>query len=125
MSENVTNGMTPKQRQAAESLASGATVEYASMAAKVTERTLYRWLQDDLFVSGVREYQRQATEGHLRALTGELAEIRTVILTCRDDTEASWQVRLRACDMLENSLLRWREAIDVEERLLALEAAIN
>ena len=88
MSDNIRSELTSKQKIAAEALASGASYQTAALAARVHARTLRRWLDTDVFVAGVREYQRKATEGHLRALTGELAEIRSVILAARDDTEA-------------------------------------
>jgi len=125
MAENSTNSLTPKQRRAAEALATGATIERAALTAKVAERTVYRWLELAEFAAAIRHLQAQAAEMHQRALTGELSACRAVMVAARDDKAASWGVRLKAAAMLENSLLRWREAVDFEERLQALEEALN
>ena len=119
------NGMTPKQKIAAENIAAGQTIEYAAVAAKVASRTVYRWLEGDTFTQGIADYQRDATKAHMRALTGELRNIRTIVLACMNDADAGWSARLKACDMLESSLHRWRDAVDIEERIAALEARID
>ena len=125
MAENSTNKLTSKQKRAAEALATGATVERAGLAAKVAERTVYRWLELAEFGAAIRHFQTQASDQHMRALTGELADCRGVMVAARDDKAASWGVRLKAAAMLENSLLRWRESVDFEARLQALEEAIH
>ena len=125
MSDNVLNEMTPKQRRAAEALATGATVDAASLAAGVTTRTLHRWRCEASFGAAVRAMASEATTAHQRALTGELAACRAVMVAARDDAEANWPTRLRAANMLEQSLLKWRESVEFEERLLALEERLE
>jgi len=125
MSENVLSELTPKQRRAAEALATGATVDAASLAAGVTPRTLHRWRSEASFMAAVRSLSAEAAAEHQRALTGELTASRAVMVAARDDPGESWAIRLRAASMLESSLLKWRESVDLEERIQALEERLS
>lgn len=124
MAENVKNSLTTKQRRAAEALASGLRIEEAALAAQVSERTIYRYLQERAFTAELQRLLSVASDEHMRALTGELASNRAVMTAARDDEEASWTVRLKAADMLSSELAKWREIVDFEQRLLELEQRI-
>ena len=125
MAENSTIELTSKQRKALAAIAGGCNLEDAALAAQVSSRTLYRWLEQSLFVSELRKLQRISATEHMSVLSAELTRNRTVMTGARDDIEAPWAIRLRAAQALENSLLMWRESTDFEERLAALEAAYN
>ena len=73
----------------------------------------------------LRRLQRLASDAHVRALSAELASNRDVVVSARDDVNASWHVRLKAAAMLEDSLLRWLDVAEFEERLRALEDALG
>lgn len=125
MAENGTNRLPPKQQKAIEALAAGAKVEEAALAARCGVRTLRRWLTQDDFIEELRHFLAMASDEHMRALTSELATNRKVMTGARDDTQASWQIRLRAAEMLSAELARWKEHVDFEERLLALERRLS
>lgn len=120
------NSLTAKQRRAADALAAGARQEDAAIAAQVHVATVYRWLSDnDAFAAHVKHLQAAASDEHIRALTAELKYNRDVMRAARDDDAAPWHVRLKAVAMLEDSLLRWRDAVDVEQRLSEIEAMLH
>ena len=117
--------LTTKQRAALDALAAGLTHREAAVAADTSARTLSRWLTDDAFLLELRRLQRLASDAHVRALAAELGDNRAVVIAARDDETASWSTRLRAAAMLEDSLLRWLDVAEFEERLTALENAIG
>lgn len=117
--------LTTKQRAALDALAAGMTQNEAALAADTSTRTLQRWLTDDAFLLELRRLQRLASDAHVRALSAELASNRDVVVSARDDVNASWHVRLKAAAMLEDSLLRWLDVAEFEERLRALEDALG
>lgn len=121
----VGGNLTPKQRAAVEALALGMTQPEAALTAQCGTRTLQRWLTLDDFQAELRRLQRLASDDHVRALTAELANNRQVMVRARDDITAQWSTRLRAAAMLEESLLRWRDVGEFEDRLSELERAIE
>lgn len=125
MTQNGNSELTSKQRKAVNSLAEGLTLEDAALAAGVHSRTVYRWLEEPAFTDELRLLQRRAATGHMLALSAELTRNRGVMIAARDAGDAPWHVRLRAAQALEDSLMRWREGVDFEERLTALETAHN
>lgn len=123
MAKNVAK-LTTRQRRALEVLAAGLSQPEAALAADTSTRTLQRWMTDPLFVGELRRLQRLASDDHMRALGAELASNRAVMIAARDDVDASWSTRLRAAAMLEDSLLRWLDVVQFEERLAQLEEQI-
>src|SRR5690349_18470866 len=58
----VTSVLTPKQYNAIAALLNTFTVRQAAQECGVTERTLFRWLKDPLFVEEYRAARRQAVQ---------------------------------------------------------------
>jgi len=118
--------LTPAQRRAIAALLLARDVAEAAKSAKVGERTLHRWLADDAaFVAALEDAQRQALDATLRRLTSLAVAATSVIAKVLADEGVSAATRLRAADMVLARLLQWREVMQLEERLAALEAALS
>lgn len=119
MSENLT---TKQKRAIAAMIASGSTTQ-AAAAAGITTDTWYRWMQDADFQAALRSAGTEALETFGRAVGG-LADLTMEAL--RDGLEAgSINVRLRAAGMTLDAILRIRQHVELENRLLALEAMVQ
>lgn len=116
--------LTSKQNRALATLATGVSIEDAALVASVHPATIYKWMKRPAFMAELRQMQSNASTEHVVALSSELRRNRVVMVAARDDIEAPWHVRLRAATALEDSLLRWKQAAEFEERLAALEASI-
>ncbi len=113
--------LTPRQEQAACSLAAGYTIEAASEHCKTTSRAVKKWLANiPAFKERIVELRSQATEVALSRLSrfaGAAAKeiVRTMLHSANE------KVRLRAADLLLEKLLPLTELCNHEERLQALE----
>jgi len=99
------------------------THEAAAKAAGVSESTLARWMRDPTFAAAVREARRRALEqalGALSAATAEAVETLRVLLGAEGEA-----VRVRAAVAILDHALRGAETQDLEERIAALEAALE
>lgn len=105
------------------SLAGGSTKEEAAEAAGVSERTVYRRCDDTDFVARVEEAQQELisrTTARLCATTGRAVDTLSELL----DASQPPSVRLGAARTVLDSALRWRDAEEIEIRLLALEITL-
>ena len=121
--------MAEKARKATEetvlmSLACGATVLHASQQAKVSERTVYRWMTNPQFrqrLCSLKDEMVQRTASMLRAAS--LEAVKTLVSLLNPSTPAS--VRFSAGRSIVELNLKLREAVELEERLKALEGKIG
>ena len=117
--------LSTKQKRAIAALLSQKSVRAAALSAAVGERTLYRWLSDAEFRAALAAAEGDAIDQATRrliAMTGKAADELQAILTDLDSTPS---VRLRAIELIFANALRLRELRNVEERLAALEKAVN
>lgn len=118
--------LNARQTNALNALLKGETVSGAAAAAGVSERQLYRWLQDDTF------------QGELKRLKGEmlrLAGVRLAALTAaavrvlgellEEPGAPGAGVRLRCAVAVLEMVDRWRQSDDFDERLTKLERQVN
>lgn len=120
MSDSV---LSHKQQKAIVALLSERTLEGAALIAKVTPRTLRRWLALPDFRRELTQAETSLTQDVIRGMVSDMQENRDVIIKIRDGA-AKDETSLRAAIALDNSLLRWRELgllDDIEKRLSALE----
>ena len=104
-------------------LASGTTVREAAKLAGVTERTVYRRLEDAEFRSHVQEARTVMFEQALGAVASAGV---SAAQTLRDLLRASSEsVRLGAARSVLELGSRLRENIELEERLSALEQLLE
>lgn len=121
MSENDT--LTRNQRRAMVALLRQRTIGDAAASIGFNERTLRRWLREPAFLLALRQLEGNAIADAVRALVVDLANNHDIMRSIRDDPNNSESVRLRSAVALDNSLLKWRELLDVEDRLASLEVA--
>lgn len=120
------NKLKSKQARAITALLSEATIESAAKAAKVGDRTLRRWLADDLnFQAELTQAEAQLIDKGTRQLISLMSTSVETIAAIRDDRDAPYSVRLRAAVTLLDMLVRYRELRNIEIRLGALEEIIN
>jgi transposase-like protein len=108
-----------KREAAALALAIGKNVKAAARASHVGERTLHRWLGDEDFqrrVTQVRAELFGCAVGKLARLAGKAADALAKLLRSESDS-----VRLQAARTILESGNRLREAVEVEQRLAAVE----
>ena len=119
MTKNAT--LTPRQLRAIHALLTHPTVTAASVVLGVAPSTLYRWLSEPLFRAALAQAEGEAVAAAGRRLAA-LAEtaLDTVADVMADPTTPA-PVRVRACEVILNNLLRYREIIAFESRLTALE----
>lgn len=118
------HGSKERLREAAvAALLSHPTHEAAAKAAGVSESTLARWLREPTFAAAVREARRRALEQALGTLSAATAEAVETLRACLGaEGEA---VRLRAAVAVLEHALRGAEVADLEQRIAALEAALE
>ena len=123
MTENVTEekDLSPGQLKAIEALLTCGNAVAAAKAAGVARRTLYRWMQDPLFVDALRAAEADAVKGLSRLLAG-LGESAGLALSDALAPGQKITVRLRAAEIVFGNLLRLRELVDLEARITALES---
>ena len=117
--------LSTKQKRAIAALLSQKSVRAAAESAAVGERTLYRWLQDAKFRAALAAAEGDAIDQATRrliAMTSKAADELQAILTDLDSTPS---VRLRAIELIFANALRLRELRNIEQRLEALEKAVN
>src|SRR4051812_2717927 len=113
--------LTSQQEKALAELLNQPTVAKAAAAAKVSERTLYRWLAEPTFDAQYRQRRRQAV-GHATAQLQRAAGAAVVVLSrlmISDATPAAVR-RQAACDILTFAI-KSVELDDLAARIEALE----
>ncbi len=120
------NKLTGRQARAIAALLKEKDVSAAAKAAKVGERTLYRWLTEDAaFQRELQAAEGRAISGAVRRLadlTGTAVEtLRGVMLA----TDAPLSAKVRAADIVLSRLLDLRQMVDFEARLADLEDALK
>ncbi len=123
MAEN--DVLTTTQTRAIAALLSERDVRSAAQAARVKERTLWRWLADPDFKAELTRQEGavldQATRS-LLAMQGKALEVFDVVLS---DPSARDSDRIRAAQSVLEFLLKLRELNTLEARIAALEAKTN
>lgn len=104
-------------------LTTGATIKEAAKAAKVSERTAYRRLEDAAFkaqLAAARDLLIGETVGRLVAATSSAVDTHQELLADERST-----VRLGAARSIIDQALRIREASELAERVTRLEQELN
>jgi hypothetical protein len=107
-----------------QALACGATVEHAARKAGVGERTVYRRLAEADFARRLRDLRTEMVLRTGSMLTGAgMGAVKTLVDLQADVAVPAGVRRRSARDLLEMGL-KFREAIDLEQRLAAVEARL-
>jgi hypothetical protein len=115
--------LTTRQVQGVIALMSSPSISAAADKIGVQRRTLERWMKDDNFNAVLQEQKTKALAQASRALL-HLAQGATIALAQGLKAEKI-SVRLRSADIVLTKLLQLHNAIEVEQRLDALEARLN
>jgi len=128
MSENAQQNahkLTAKQHKALEALLSGATKADAATIAGVHQKTLWRWMNEDvLFWDTLQNESRKTVFDSTRRLTAAMDTAVTVMVEVMEDTETPAAVRLRAAQVVTETALKLIETSDILRRLDELEAKV-
>lgn len=101
-------------------LACGATVENAARKAGVSERTVYRRLDDPAFRGRIEQLRIDMVQGAVSMLTAAALEsVKTMLELQNGNTPPG--VRLGAARAIMELGVKMREALELEKRLQALE----
>lgn len=123
MTENeMEKKLSPRQLRAIQALLTAGNAAAAAAQAEIAPSTLYRWMREEPFVNALRVAEAEAIEGLSRSLAG-LGESATAALRDALDASQKITIRLRASEVVIGNLLKIRELVDIEQRLLALEQA--
>jgi hypothetical protein len=116
--------ITVKQQKAITALLSERTARDAAKKAGVNEKTLYTWLADPVFRGALRSAEMGILETVTRRLgVGQALALDTLEKLIQSARHES--TKLTACVSWLNMFVKYRDMQDIDERLTALEAAIN
>ena len=119
-----TNDLNANQKRALTALLSWPSIRAAAVACKLSERTLYNYLQDPAFASELRARQDavllSVTAG-LAGLSGSAVEVLEAVLS---DPETSASVRVRAALGWLSELRRGLELEALSDRVGILETQV-
>jgi AcrR family transcriptional regulator len=124
MSGNVAQ-LTPKQEEAILALLSNPTVEHAARAAKITPRTLYRYLKDPEFNAAYRQARWTAFGQCTARLQQASSAAVSALLKALVDPTTPAAVKVRAADSVLDHAVKALEVEDIAARLAELERAAN
>ncbi len=123
MAEN--GALTSSQKRAIGALLTARNVRAAAQAAKVSERSLTRWLADPAFQSALHQAEAEAlseTVRHLAHVAGLAVDALKAVLS-KDESQVA--DKIRAAGVVLGKLGDLRELAELESRLTALEQAIT
>lgn len=122
-----TEKLTPEQLKALVSLLEHGDKTKAARAAGVGRTTLYRWLGEDAnFQAALEASTQQALKEFSINLVRLAQKAATALEAALDSTSPlHMHYRLRAADIVVSRVLAVREAVDIEERIAALEANLT
>lgn len=117
---------TRNQLRAIKALSECFTVELAARATGVTERTLYRWLEDPVFKSAVQQEQGAAIAETSRRLVaaGNIA-VDALLDIVQNPTQDGAATRRLAASSILDHLIKLRDFSDLDNRITALEEAYS
>ena len=117
--------LTPRQQRAVESLIVCNSISDAAQRAKINERTLYRWLQQEEFQSVVRRARRLSLTQlatHLQHIAARAAGTLDEIMVDKNATSAS---RVSAARYSMEMYYKAATLEDIQERLMTMEKRLK
>lgn len=111
--------------RAIETLLREPTTRAAAATAGVSEKTLWRWLSDPAFARAYREARSRLLESTLTTLQAASVEAVKVLQEVMNGYEVQPAARVSAARAVLDFALKGREQIELEERLRALESAVE
>jgi hypothetical protein len=124
MPENSDNGISTKQQKAIAALLSERTLGAAAKKAGIAERTLYNWLTEPAFRVALRSAEGAMLETVTRRLSAGQSIALDALETLVKKAKYESTRRQAAVDWL-TMFMKYHDLNDIDERLTALEAAVN
>src|SRR5262245_21736376 len=115
------NELTDKQRRGIAALLSETTTKAAAEAAKVSEVTIHRWLNDPIFSAALKESRERVFESTLAALQGASSKAVETLLDVMKDEKAQPSARVSAAKTVLELAIKGRDQLELGERLAYLE----
>lgn len=115
-------GWNARQQRVAVLLASGSTIRNAAAETSTGERTIYTWLDDTGYRAFIASLRGRLLDEAIGKLTDSAAAV-GVLRGLLDDL--SGHVRLRAALGILDTLVKYREHIELDERLSELEGQVK
>jgi hypothetical protein len=117
--------LTRKQEQAIAALLKHPTVPEAAQECGVSEVTLWRWMQVPEFNAAYRTARGALLETAITNLQRSCGKAVTVLTTIMEDASAPASSRVTAAVKVLELTLKARQELEIEERLQALEEALQ
>ncbi len=122
MAENDSPELTPKERTFIDCLISGHTIATASKAARIGERTAYRWLKLPHIKAAYRDAQRQAFDESLDELRMGVKEALAALQRhIKAETVPTPATQISAAKQWIDTALEINKMSEIEQRMAELE----
>ena len=113
--------LTPRQLRAVNALLTHPTVAAAAVVLGVAPSTIYRWLGENAFRAALAQAEGEAVAAAGRRLATLAETALDELARAMVDPMTPAPTRVRACEVILNNLLKYREIVGFEQRLAALE----
>ncbi len=120
MSE-IVKELSPKQTQAIRSLLTKPNIALAASDVGVSDRTLYRWLDEPLFKQVLIQAEDQALDAATRGLVSMTNQAVLVITSLMVNPNTHPAIRLRAAEAVLSNTLKLYELRNLAARVATLE----
>lgn len=127
MDKNTTNltdkSLTARQQQALMVIITGRSIVDAAEAARVKKQTVYNWLKQPQF----RQVLEKEKTEFLERLSLSLTSLGDKAIKALDEAlaDSNISVRLRAADIYFSQSRAYKDQVDFEKRISALESAVT
>lgn len=117
--------LSAKQTRAIDALLVAPTIRAAAKAAKVSEATLWRWLNEPAFDRAYREIREKLLKTTITALQARGNQAVQTLVDVMEDALSPAGSRVQAARAILELSIKSRELIEMEERLRAIEERLE
>ena len=125
MNENGSVNLSPRQHRAIVALLAQSTVAAAAVSSGVGQSTIYKWLGEAAFRQALAQAEGAAVAAAGRKLVNLAESALNVLSDVLADPTTPAPVRVRAAETILSNLIRYRELVNFETRLDALEREVR
>lgn len=115
--------LTSNKKRALTAIMENKTIAEAAKAARLSEKTIYRYMGDPIFRAALTAKEGEVIDGVNRRLISLLDGAISVMISV-GSKDSPPGVRLRAAEAVRDTFYKMRELKNMEERLANLEAAV-
>jgi len=119
------NGMSTRQRRFIQAVMTSPSIKQAAAAAKVGERTAYRYLDDPAVRAALAKLQDDSMAQAARETVAAMSEALQVLRAIQNDKAAPHAARVSAARAIRDSGPRLNEQALLSERVAELEGKVN